>query len=114
MTNNNLDPKIYYTIGSRLLLFVILVILYYTICHSSKLEYMQFVTLHSKEAKEVSKGIHSIYCRQGAPVQIISDNGTEFTNKIYKSLHEDYNCKLIFSTPTLSPGYSSLLNYCLC
>ena len=48
---------------------------------------------------EVAKGLFSIYCRQGAPVQIISDNGTEFTNKLHKTLHEAYECKLIFSTP---------------
>ena len=57
------------------------------------------LVLYSKEAIEVARGVYSIYCRQGAPVQIISDNGTEFTNKISKSLHEAYDCKLIFSTP---------------
>ena len=55
--------------------------------------------LRTKEAMEVARGLFSIYCRQGAPVQIISDNGTEFTNKLHKSLHEAYDCKLIFSTP---------------
>ena len=42
--------------------------------------------LHSKEAAEVARGIYSINCRQGKPVQIISDNGREFTNKISKSI----------------------------
>ena len=55
--------------------------------------------LRCKEAQEVAGGIYSIYCRQGAPVQVISDNGTEFTNQLYKTLHQVYNCKLIFSTP---------------
>ena len=55
--------------------------------------------LYSKEATEVARDIYSIYCRQGAPVQTISDNGREFTNKISKALHEAYDCKLIFSTP---------------
>ena len=55
--------------------------------------------LRNIEAKEVARGLFSIYCRQGAPVQIISDNGTEFTNKLHKELHEIYNCKLIFSSP---------------
>ena len=32
--------------------------------------------LRMKEAREVARGLFSIYCRQGAPVQIISDNGT--------------------------------------
>ena len=55
--------------------------------------------LRTKEAKEVASGIFSIYCRQGAPVQIITDNGPEFTNTISKSLQEIHNCKLIFSSP---------------
>ena len=55
--------------------------------------------LRSKEASEVARGLYSIYCRQGAPVQIMSDNGTEFKNKLSKALHEAYDCKLIFSTP---------------
>ena len=53
--------------------------------------------LRSKEAIEVARGIFSIYCRLGAPVQIICDNGTEFKNQISKELHEAHNCKLIFS-----------------
>ena len=55
--------------------------------------------LRTKDAKEVDKGIFSIYCRQGAPVQIVTDNGPEFTNMISKSLQEVHNCKLIFSSP---------------
>ena len=55
--------------------------------------------LRTKEAKEVARGLFSIYCRQCAQVQIIRDNGTEFTNKVHKALHEAYNCKLMFSTP---------------
>ena len=55
--------------------------------------------LRTKDAKEVAKGIFSIYCRQGAPVQIVSDNGTEFTNIISKTLQEVHDCKLIFSAP---------------
>ena len=55
--------------------------------------------LRTKDAKEVAKGIFSIYCRQGAPVQIVSDNGTKFTNIISKTLQEVHDCKLIFSAP---------------
>ena len=29
----------------------------------------------------------------------MTDNGTEFTNKICKTLHETYDCKLVFATP---------------
>ena len=55
--------------------------------------------LRSKDAEEVARGLFSFYCRQGAPVQIISDNGTKFTNKISKAIHDAYDCKLIFSAP---------------
>ena len=54
--------------------------------------------LRTKEAKEVAKGIFSTYCRQGAPVQIITDNGPEFTSMISRSLQDIHNCKLIFTT----------------
>ena len=51
--------------------------------------------LKTKEAKEVAKGIFSINCRQGASVQIVTDNVYEFTRKLKKPDH----CKLIFTTP---------------
>ena len=41
--------------------------------------------LYSKGGTEVARGVYSIYCRQGAPVQIISDNGTEFNNRISRA-----------------------------
>ena len=55
--------------------------------------------LKTKNANDVATGIFSIYCRQGAPVQIVSDNGTEFTNNISKALQEIHGCRLIFSAP---------------
>ena len=65
--------------------------------------------LRTKEAKEVAKGIFSIYCQQGAPVQIITDNGPEFTSMIFRSLQDIHNCKLIFTTP-YHPQTKALLN----
>ena len=41
----------------------------------------------------------SIYCRQGAPVQIVTDNRREFTNTISKTLQGIHGCKLLFSAP---------------
>ena len=41
----------------------------------------------------------SIYNRQGAPVEIISDNGREFINSIMKTLQNTYNCKMLLSAP---------------
>ncbi|KAI6648638.1 hypothetical protein LOD99_7995 [Oopsacas minuta] len=50
----------------------------------------------TKNARDVATGVFSIYCRQGAPVQIVTDNGREFTNTISKTLKEIQGCKLLF------------------
>ena len=55
--------------------------------------------LKTKNARDVATGVFSIYCRQGAPVQIVTDNGREFTNTISKTLQEIHGCKLLFSAP---------------
>ena len=55
--------------------------------------------LKCKATNEVSRGIFSIYCSKGAPVQIISDNGGEFRSKLMEYLQEQYNCHLIFTAP---------------
>ena len=47
--------------------------------------------LRCKEAHEVAGGY--ILLQAGAPVQIISDNGTEFTNQLYNTLLQVYYCK---------------------
>ena len=35
----------------------------------------------------------------GAPSQIITDNGREFTSKLMEELQNKFNCRLIFTTP---------------
>ena len=50
-------------------------------------------------AEETANGLFSIYNRQGAPVEIISDNGREFINSIMKTLQSTYNCKMLLSAP---------------
>ena len=61
-------------------------------------------------AEETANGLFSIYNRQGAPVEIISDNGREFINSIMKTLQSTYNCKMLLSAP-----YSNILQlYVLC
>ncbi|KAI6647791.1 Gypsy retrotransposon integrase-like protein 1 [Oopsacas minuta] len=55
--------------------------------------------LKTKNARDVATGVFSIYCRQGAPVQIVTDNGREFTNTISKTPQEIHGCKLLFSAP---------------
>ena len=43
------------------------------------------IPLHNKEAVTVAKALHKhVYCRYGAPVRIITDNGTEFKNEVCK------------------------------
>ena len=55
--------------------------------------------LKTKNARDVATGVFSIYCRQGAPVQIVTDNGRGFTNTISKTLQKIHGCKLLFSAP---------------
>ena len=75
--------------------------------------------LKSKTTSEVSRGIFSIYCTKGAPVQIISDNGGEFRSQLMEYLHEEYNCRLIFTAPYspqtngLTESYHTVIKTCL-
>ena len=55
--------------------------------------------LKCKATNEDSRGIFSIYCSKGAPVQIISDNGGKFRSKLLEYLQEQYNCHFIFTAP---------------
>ena len=52
-----------------------------------------------QDCEETANGVFSIYNRQGAPVEIISDNGREFINSIMKTLQNTYNCKMLLSAP---------------
>ena len=75
--------------------------------------------LKSKTTSEVSRGIFSIYCSKGAPVQIISDNGGEFRSQLMEYLHEECNCRLIFTAPYspqtngLTESYHKVIKTCL-
>ena len=53
----------------------------------------------NEKRERCSYRFFSIYCRQGAPVQIVSDNGTEFTSNTSKALQEIHGCGLILSAP---------------
>ena len=41
-------------------------------------KYVEAIPIPDKSADSVAKGIYKIYCRQGAPVHIITDQGKEF------------------------------------
>ena len=45
-------------------------------------KYVEAVSIKDKSAVLVARGIYEIYCRQGAPVHIINDQGKEFVNQI--------------------------------
>ena len=45
-------------------------------------KYVEVVALPNKQAPTVAGGIFQVYCRQGAPVRIISDQGREFLNEV--------------------------------
>ena len=45
-------------------------------------KYVEAIPIPDKSADSVAKGIYKIYCRQGAPVHIITDQGKEFVNQV--------------------------------
>ena len=60
-------------------------------------KYIEARPLKWKSAEETEKGLFSIYNRQGAPIEILSDNGREFINSVMKELQRTYNCKPLLS-----------------
>ncbi len=55
--------------------YVLVMIDYFT-------KYVEVSPIPDKSAISVSRGIYRIYCRQGAPVSIICDQGREFVNQV--------------------------------
>ena len=45
-------------------------------------KYVETIPIPDKSADSVAKGIYKIYCQQGAPVHIITDQGKEFVNQV--------------------------------
>lgn len=50
-------------------------------------KYVQTVLIEDKSAISVARGIFTIYCRLGAPVHFICDQGKEFVNKVHKNYY---------------------------
>lgn len=44
--------------------------------------YVEAVPIADKSAFCVAKGIFKVYCRQGAPLHMICDQGKEFLNQV--------------------------------
>ena len=49
-------------------------------------KYVETTPIIDKSADSVAKGIYKIYCRQGAPVHIITDQGKEFVNQVWVTI----------------------------
>lgn len=47
-------------------------------------KFVEAVPIADKSAISVARGIFRVYCRQGAPLHCICDQGKEFVNKVYK------------------------------
>ena len=45
-------------------------------------KYVEAVPIPDKSVDSVAKGIYKIYCQQGAPVHIITDQGKQFVNQV--------------------------------
>ena len=45
-------------------------------------KYVEAVPLPDKSAYSVAKALYSTFCRHGAPVHVISDQGREFVNQV--------------------------------
>lgn len=55
-------------------------------------KYVEAVPIPDKSAVSVACGIYKVYCRHGAPVSIICDQGKEFVNQVWKTIC--FQCKL--------------------
>lgn len=51
-------------------------------------KYVEAIPIQDKSAIAVARGIFKIYCRQGAPVHVVCDQGKELINKVYNSIVE--------------------------
>ena len=83
-------PKVWYLVGMDLIgpfrptamgyKFVLTMTDYFS-------KYVEAVPIKDKSAVSVARGIYEVYCRQGAPVHVISDQGKEFINQVYIELY---------------------------
>lgn len=54
----------------------------------------------NKNAKTVAKFINDdVFLKHGVPLQLLSDQGREYDNKLVRQLCDTYNCTKIFTTP---------------
>ena len=86
--------------GTLLLLFVCTLV--YTFC----------IPLKSKTAEEVVQAyLHHVYSKFGGSEIILSDNGTEFKNKLFKEVTDQLGVKYKVYTPPYSPWCNSKIGF---
>ena len=54
-------------------------------------KYVEAVPIKDKSAVSVARGIYEVYCRQGVPVHIITDQGTGFANQVATCSYNNYS-----------------------
>ena len=61
--------------------------------------YLEAFPLRRKLASEVTENLFYLFCRQGVPLELISDNGGEFNSLLTSVIEQQYGYKHIFITP---------------
>jgi len=64
-------------------------------------QYIEIYTLHSTTSKAVINAVKSMFSRHGTPVQVISDNGPQFSSQEFKEFSKVWD----FNHQTSSPHY---------
>lgn len=65
--------------------------------------------LKSKQAEEVAKKLHKIFCDFGTPLILQSDNGREFTAHVVEEVVKHWpGCKIIHGRPCYPQSQGSM------
>ncbi|KPJ14706.1 Uncharacterized protein K02A2.6 [Papilio machaon] len=62
-------------------------------------KYIEVVELNTMTSLEVINNLKNIFCRQGIPDILMTDNGPEFVSKYFKRFETDWQFKHITSSP---------------
>lgn len=61
--------------------------------------YTEAFPLYTKKVSEIAEKLYVLFCRHGVPLEMISDNGREFTSSLSSLIDEKYGYKHITITP---------------
>ena len=111
------EPQVWYLVGMDLIgpfqptadghKFVLTMTDYFS-------KYVEAVPIPDKTAVSVAQGIYKVYCRQGAPVSIICDQGKEFVNQVCYRPTSSYQYYSHLNIPVhyiIHPMYGNYLTY---